>query len=74
MTIKEETLRVLPFSGNQKDWEVWETKFLAKMKRKGLKKVLVCTITDIPKFKEITETSKYSDAEVLESYVQSYIG
>ena len=74
MTIKEETLRVLPFSGNQKDWEVWETKFLAKMKRKGLKKVLVCAITDIPKFKKITESNKYSDEEtkLLENNSSAY--
>ena len=37
---KISTIKVIPFSGKQVDWQVWSEKFLARSRRKGYKSIL----------------------------------
>ena len=40
---EEKAIRVISFSGQKKDWPVWEEKFLAKARRQEYKEVLLGT-------------------------------
>lgn len=51
-------IRVILFSGKQRDWMQWEEKFLAKAKRKGMKDMFLGKPEDIPK---ATKSSHSSD-------------
>ena len=55
--IKEKNLKVIAFSGKQEDWKFWEVKFLAKMRHKGFREILLGTVT-IPKDSEIFDLTK----------------
>jgi len=38
---KEQSLKVIVFSGKQEDWKFWEVKFLARERCKGVKEMLL---------------------------------
>ena len=38
---QEKTIRIITFSGKQKDWRMWSAQFLARANRKGFKNVLL---------------------------------
>ena len=40
MSESEKAIRVIPFSGKNKDWNMWSKKFLARAKRCGYREVL----------------------------------
>jgi len=39
--VGEGTIRVIPFSGNKRDWPIWSEKFLARGDVKGYKDILL---------------------------------
>ena len=51
MSTDERTIKVIEFSGKKSDWFVWESKFLARAKRKGYKGLLLGKV-EIPKENE----------------------
>ena len=51
----ETAIKVIFFSGKDRDWSMWEEKFLAKSKKKGYKEILTGK-TKIPKM-ELNESS-----------------
>ena len=56
--VKEESIRVVTFSGKKASWPAWEEKFLARAKRKGYKDVL------IGKTAVVKDTIVIADADV----------
>ena len=65
----EASIKVIPFTGNKRDWPIWSEKFLARADIKGYKDVLLGEVvvkTDL-EFSEIkeTEVSEKQQAEGL---------
>ena len=56
----ETSIKVIQFSGKQKDWAVWEEKFMARAKRKGFKDLLLGKTT-IPKTSEVLDEKSDDD-------------
>ena len=59
-TIEEKLVRVIKLSGNKQDWQSWSTKFLAKARRKGYKKVLLGK-ESIPKDSDVLDQNTDQD-------------
>jgi len=60
--IKEKNLKVIAFNGKQEEWKFWEVKFLARVRRKGFREILLGTIT-IPKDSEKFDLNKANEKE-----------
>jgi hypothetical protein len=56
----ETSIKVIQFSGKQKDWAVWEEKFMARAKRKGFKDLLLGKAT-IPKTSDVLDEKSDDD-------------
>ena len=50
--------KVLEFSGKKEDWAVWESKFLARARRRGFKDVLLGKTPIPPDSEQIDETTE----------------
>jgi len=64
--IEEKNLKVIAFSGKQEDWRFWEVKFLARVRCKGFKEILLGTIpipTDSEKF-DLTKLNEKEKSEI----------
>ena len=63
----EASIKVIPFSGNKRDWPVWSEKFLARGDVKGYKSILlgeVAVPTDA-EFDDIKDEGEKKKADVL---------
>ena len=60
MSTDERTIKVIEFSGKKSDWFVWESKFLARAKRKGYKGLLLGKSKFPRKVKILMRTKKRS--------------
>jgi hypothetical protein len=67
-SVGEASIKVIPFSGNKRDWPVWSEKFLARGDIKGYREILLGEIA-VPtdeQFAEISDSSKEKkEAELL---------
>ena len=63
MFASEGTIKVIPFTGNKRDWPVWSEKFLARGDVKGYKDILTGKVK-VPSDDEIEKID--DDAEMLE--------
>jgi hypothetical protein len=64
-SLKQKSMKVIEFTGKDKDWKIWSRKFLAQANRKGYKKLL-SRATAIPTESEYTAAGGGStDAEKL---------
>jgi len=62
MSTDEKSLRIIEFSGKAEHWDVWSEKFLARGKRKGYAKLLLCKKNEVGVDK-IPTTSELAVAE-----------
>ena len=61
MSESERAIRVIPFSGKNKDWNMWSKKFLARAKRCGYRDVLNGVKIEDTKKKEKMNDDAYAD-------------
>ena len=79
MSESERAIRVIPFSGKNKDWNMWSKKFLARAKRCGYRDVLNGVKIDDEKKKEKMNDDAYADlilamsCEVASGYVDEAV-
>ncbi len=66
-SMAEALIKVIPFSGNKRDWPVWSEKFLARGDIKGYRDILLGHIAVPPddEFAKVEEAGKRKKAEGL---------
>lgn len=62
---EEKAIRILTFDGQDKNWNMWSKKFLARASYQGYKEVLVSDSIVVPSASEILSDAKDSDKQKL---------
>ena len=71
-TTKELSIKVIPFSGKQEDWETWEEKFLARARRMKYKDLLTGKDSTVVVPKSTATTLTADEKLIEELNIQAY--